>query len=166
MANYGVQPIRERMQRITPEQAAEYVPLKEDFTGTTVDQCPFFTMTSGSDGWDIITYYTSRKRNIFADRGEGKHWVYVLQNETIPGLYKIGYTHLLPEERAQQLSNSTGVPIPFKVAYAYKCHDGMMLEKEIHRYLDIYRVNNNREFFQVDLEEAIQTIEFLGKTYK
>ena len=123
-------------------------------------------MTSGSDGWDIITYYTSRKRNTFADRGEGKHWVYVLQNQTMPGLYKIGYTHLLPEERAHQLSNSTGVAIPFKVAYAYKCHDGMMLEKEIHRYLDIYRVNNNREFFQVDLEEAIQTIEFLGKTYK
>jgi hypothetical protein len=152
--------------RISVEEAENFIPLKEDFTGTTVAECPYFTSEIKDDGWDYITYYTARKRNPYRERGEGKYWIYILSNRSMPNLYKIGYTHNTPEERAKQVSASTGVVYPFDVEYAFKCHDGMMLEKEIHRYLDIYRVNNNREFFQVDLEEAIQTIEFLGKTYK
>ena len=165
MANYGIKPVRDHLQRLTPEQAAEYVPLKEDFLGTTVDQCPFYTMTSGSDSWDIVTYYTGRKKAHFTQKGEGQHWIYVLQNESMPGLLKIGYTANTPDERAKQLSAATGVVYPFKVAYAFKCHDGMMLEGEIHQYLDIYRVNNNREFFQMGLEEAIKTIDVIGQSY-
>ena len=153
------------MQRISQEVAENYIPLKEDFTGTSVDECPYFTMIPMGDGWDKITYYTGRKKNPYRERGEGKYYIYVLSNPSMPGLYKIGYTHNTPEERAKQVSAATGVAFPFTVEYAFKCHDGIILEGEIHRYLDIYRVNNDREFFQVELEEAIRTIEFLGKSY-
>ena len=39
------------------------------------------------------------------------------------------------------------------------------LEQEVHHKLDAYRVNNNREFFQISLDEAKKTVGELGKRY-
>jgi len=89
----------------------------------------------------------------------------VLSNPTMPGLLKIGYTKNTPEERAYQISNATGVASPFKVEYSFKCHEAQFLEEEIHQYLDSYRVANNREFFRIELHEAVEAITKLGKKY-
>jgi hypothetical protein len=83
----------------------------------------------------------------------------------MPGLLKIGYTKNSPEERAKQISNATGVAVPFKVEYVFNCHEGQFLEEEIHKYLDSYRVANNREFFKLELHEACEAITKLGKKY-
>ena len=32
------------IQRISQEEADNFIPLKEDFTGTSVNECPYFTM--------------------------------------------------------------------------------------------------------------------------
>jgi hypothetical protein len=32
------------LQRITPQEAEQYIPLYEDYTGITVDKCPYYTM--------------------------------------------------------------------------------------------------------------------------
>jgi hypothetical protein len=42
--------------------------------------------------------------------------VYVLTNEAMPGLVKIGLTTDSLESRILQLSSATGVPLPFKMA--------------------------------------------------
>ena len=39
-------------------------------------------------------------------------WVYILTNEAMPGLVKIGYTMNDPAIRAEELSSDTGVPLP------------------------------------------------------
>ena len=70
-----------------------------------------------------------------------------------------------PDERAKQISNATGVIVPMKVEWAFNCYNGFALEQECHHKLEMYRVNNNREFFQMPLDEAKQTIEELGKRY-
>ena len=44
-------------------------------------------------------------------------FVYILTNECMPGLVKIGSTQQDPVERARTLSN-TSVPFPFNVAFA------------------------------------------------
>ena len=72
----------------------------------------YFTLTPAKDGWENVTYYTAKKRGIYNKKGEGDQWVYVLRNSSMPGLYKVGYTKLTPDERAKQLSNATGVPVP------------------------------------------------------
>ena len=46
---------------------------------------------------------------LYADKGNGDQWVYVLSNPSSPGLLKIGYTKKQPEERAKQISSATGV---------------------------------------------------------
>ena len=80
-------------------------------------------------------------------------------------MLKIGYTRNNPEERAQQISSSTGVALPYKVEFAFHCFNGFDLEQQVHRKLRSYRVNNNREFFQMSLEEAKKTIEEFGERY-
>lgn len=49
-------------------------------------------------------------------------WVYVLENESMPGVYKIGMTTSTPEKRAKDISSSTGVPTPFIVVKEYRSH--------------------------------------------
>ena len=59
----------------------------------------------------------------------------------------------------------TGIPTPFKVEFAFKCHEGEFLEDEIHRYLDSYRISSNREFFGIGVNEAIEVVKEIGKRY-
>ena len=155
------------MDRITLTQAKGFIPLSEDYSGKGIEVAEYFTLTPSEkgDGWEDVTYYTARKKGMFADKGEGDQWVYVLSNPTTPGLLKIGYTKLNPDERARQISNATGVALPYNVEWAYKCFNGEQLEGEVHRKLKAYRVNSNREFFQIQLEEAKEVITLLGQNY-
>lgn len=79
-------------------------------------------------------------------------WVYVLSNEFMPGIYKVGMTTTSPEIRAKELSAATGVPYPFKVEAAFHCEDPARSEREIHEAFKAERVNDSREFFKYDLE--------------
>ena len=155
------------MKRITTQESQKYISLEEDFTNKTLQDCPYFTLTPSSRGvgWETITYYTARRKDTYSDRGTGDQWVYVLSNPTTPNLLKIGYTKNTPDERAKQISAATGVALPYKVEFAFKCFNGEQLEGEVHRFLSEFRVNNQREFFEVSLEEATKAIEELGVRY-
>ena len=154
--------------RITLEEAKQLVPLKENYGNTGLENAEFFTITPSErgDGWEDVTYYTGKKYGLYADKGEGDQWVYVLSNPTTPGLLKIGYTKNLPEERAKQISAATGVALPYKVEWAYKCFNGETVEREVHHKLKAQRVNNNKEFFQISLEEAKEIINLIGNKFK
>lgn len=159
------------MKRITSEEAEKYIPLDEDYKNQDIKQAKYFTLTShpdpkkASEGWEEVKYYTSKRKNIYIGKEEGNQWIYILSNPTIPNALKIGYTNLTPELRAKQISSSTGVVAPFKVEWALKCFDGLLFEKEIHKFLGDYRINNQREFFEIDLEEAKKIITLIGKKY-
>ena len=154
--------------RITPKEAKQYIPLKENYGNTDLENAEFFTLTPSAkgDGWENVTYYTDKKYGLYADKGEGDQWVYVLSNPTTPGLLKIGYTKKLPEERAKQISAATGVALPYKVEWAYKCFNGETVEREVHHKLKAQRVNNNKEFFQIRLEEVKEVINLIGEKFK
>ena len=154
------------MERLTIEQSKEYIPVKENYSDTSIEAAEYFTLTPAKDGWENVTYYTAKKRGIYNKKGEGDQWVYVLRNSSMPGLYKVGYTKLTPDERAKQLSNATGVPVPYEVAWAYRCYNGELLEGEVHHALKKYRVNNAREFFQIDLESVKETVNKIGNQFK
>ena len=83
-------------------------------------------------------------------------YIYILQNESLePDRLKIGRTHHHPEFRAEELSQATGIPTPFTVAWYGRTEDCIKAERLIHRSLSAYRTNPKREFFDVDLDEAI-----------
>ena len=87
-------------------------------------------------------------------------YIYVLINASMPGLIKIGMTTRSVEERAYELSQSTGVPTPFIVAYEKYVHDCYTGERIVHSILESegYRVKKNREFFNATLNKAIDVI--------
>lgn len=78
--------------------------------------------------------------------------MYILSNEAMPGIYKIGMTHRNPEYRAEEL-NTTGVPVPFIVEYCIYIDDYMKIESIVHRKLKEYRFG--KEFFNYNLEKCI-----------
>lgn len=86
-----------------------------------------------------------------------KGYVYILTNEAMPGLVKIGKTTRDPEGRAREL-HQTGVPFPFVVAeslFAPDCHE---LEAHVHSALSDLRVRADREFFRCELGVAVQAL--------
>jgi predicted RecB family endonuclease len=84
-------------------------------------------------------------------------WIYILTNKSYTNnMLKIGRTQNDPDARASTLSSPTGVPTPFTVAYSEMVPDCVEAESMIHERLRTYRVNNNREFFRVDLQEALR----------
>lgn len=152
---------------ISLEEAKNYISQDEDVQNSSIY---YFTMTpsytpSGVDGsWDV-TYYTRRLKKTVPVDGMGDDIIYVMSNPTYPGLLKIGYTRKEIGIRIKDLSKATGVPTPFKLEYVFKCYNGLQLESDIHKHLKDFRPNNYREFFDVTLNQAIETIKFLGESY-
>lgn len=80
-------------------------------------------------------------------------YIYFLTNESLEGKLKIGMTQRFPNERAKELSATTSIPTPFRVAYASYFYDCSRVEAYIHKKLEEYRVADNREFFRIELIE-------------
>ena len=161
-----------KINRITPEQSSKYISSTEDLTEAPIH---FYTLTPStnpdrpsSEGWEDITYYTNRLKNYkIPYRDVDCQWIYILSNPTLPGMLKIGFTKNRPAERVKQINAATGVPLDFKVEWAFACFNAHDLEKEIHTYLQAtgVRVNNRKEFFYIDLDKAKEVVTKLGKLY-
>lgn len=99
---------------------------------------------------------------IMNDKLYGKEgFLYILANQSYPGLLKVGVTRLHPLQRMDQLSAASGVPTPFKLKYYRDFDDVFKAETLIHQMLAEYRVNESREFFRLGLDEVIKHIEKL-----
>lgn len=81
--------------------------------------------------------------------------VYVLTNEAMPGLVKIGYTQDTVEARLSQLTSHAGVPLPFECFFAAEVDDCLRIEKTLHQLFSESRVNPKREFFRLDPEKVV-----------
>ncbi|MEG9862508.1 MAG: GIY-YIG nuclease family protein [Parvularculales bacterium] len=81
--------------------------------------------------------------------------IYILTNEAMPGLVKIGVTgDDRLEDRIREL-DTTALPLPFECFYAVKVGDEVdSIEKRVHRGLDDSRVRDKREFFRISPDQA------------
>src|SRR5690606_18632562 len=84
-------------------------------------------------------------------------FVYVMTNKSMPNLVKIGFSELLPEDRATDLYN-TSVPTPFDIEFRMMTSCPRVVERNTHERLSYCRVNRNREFFEISVEVAIEAI--------
>ena len=84
--------------------------------------------------------------------------VYLLTNEAMPGLVKIGKTDADdPQVRMDQLYN-TSVPVPFECVLAKRVDDQDAVEKALHKAFGPDRFNPKREFFKIDTEQAVAVL--------
>ncbi|HHY0547280.1 TPA: GIY-YIG nuclease family protein [Vibrio parahaemolyticus] len=91
--------------------------------------------------------------------------VYVLGNESLPGVYKIGGTAKQPEVRAKELSN-TSIPTPYEVLLSIEVDDWRKSESFVHESLSEHRVADNREFFSCSLQDIEHEFDRLNKSSK
>lgn len=85
-------------------------------------------------------------------------FVYVLSNTKMPGLLKIGYTERTVEERAEELTRHTGVPGRFQIDAYFASEAPQADEARVHLLLANHRDSADREFFAVDLPNALSAI--------
>ena len=86
-------------------------------------------------------------------------FIYVLRNDSMPGLVKIGQTTRSAEHRAFEISQGTGVPSEFVVVFQIEVTDCELVEQLVHERLKEFRANERREFFKVTVEAAINAIQ-------
>ena len=84
--------------------------------------------------------------------------VYILTNESMPGIIKIGWTDNSVEQRMKEL-DKTSTPLPFTCYYAKRVKDPTFVESKMHQAFDEFRIRDNREFFRMSPEQAKAALE-------
>ncbi|ACT48810.1 GIY-YIG nuclease family protein [Methylotenera mobilis] len=74
-------------------------------------------------------------------------------------IFKVGFTTGDSNERAQQLSSATGVPLAFVVIKKWRHANAKKLETDVHMMLTPYRLSDSREFFMVTYDVIEKIIE-------
>ncbi len=87
--------------------------------------------------------------------------VYVLTNPVMPGIVKIGRTNQNDVKIRMAQLYSTGVPLPFECAYAARVSNPVEVERALHNAFKPSRVNNSREFFNIEEYQAIGILRLL-----
>lgn len=91
-------------------------------------------------------------------------FIYILRNEAQPeGLLKIGRSNRDPSERADEISSGSGVLGRFEVLYFEWVPDSARAERLAHDRLKEYRVQRNREFFDVPLGRATEILHAIAE---
>ena len=99
-------------------------------------------------------------------------YVYVLINASLQkNILKIGMTRRNPEARAEELSEETGLPSEYIVAYERKVSDCETAEMLIHKELKQYRItytryDRDREFFKLQLKKAIPVVNAVADQFQ
>ena len=83
--------------------------------------------------------------------------VYLLTNEAMPGLVKVGRTTSDLAGRIRQLFQ-TGVPLPFELFYACEVANCTFVEAQLHDAFGDHRVSRNREFFRIAPERILSAL--------
>jgi hypothetical protein len=87
-----------------------------------------------------------------AERG----WVYVITNEAMPGLVKVGQSSRDPLNRGKELDASTGLPYSYTPRYDALVIGAYRIEQLAHVELSPFHVNG--EWFRCSVEVAVQAI--------
>lgn len=88
-------------------------------------------------------------------------WVYIIENEAMPNILKIGYSTKDPTLRAKELAG-TGSPHEFRVVFDVLVEDPRIVEQAAHKMLASKR--EGKEWFRCSQSEAIATIRACTKT--
>lgn len=82
-------------------------------------------------------------------------WVYVLSNEAMLGLLKVGYSTKDPKLRSAEL-NGTGLPYDFVVEYDVLIENPRDIEQLVHRELSSF--HEKKEFFRTTISTVVRAI--------
>jgi hypothetical protein len=115
---------------------------------------------TGKNTWNVR--YFKRKYGSKKSPTSTGH-IYILQNISVPGILKIGFTERSVADRLNEINKATGVISPWQVRDFWFTQEPYLAEQEIHERLKDYRVEDNREGFAINFMVARDVIfEVLG----
>lgn len=82
-------------------------------------------------------------------------YIYVVRNEAMPDLLKVGFTGRDYLTRIAELSN-TSVPFKYDLLALFLVRDGKSCEQQLHELLSPHRVDKHREFFRISLSTLLR----------
>ncbi|MBX3347793.1 MAG: GIY-YIG nuclease family protein [Nitrospira sp.] len=144
------------------ESSGYWRPLPNGEVGQTKDGTPIVgqTWVKRTETWkaqSLSSFVISRTPCLSS--GEDPGWIYIMRSGSHhDDIYKIGLTRRTTEERAKELSGSTGVPTGFEVLFSWVVGDCAKFEQELHRRLKHLRINRQREFFRGNLQEIVKAV--------
>lgn len=156
------------MERLTQQQSTEYRKLNpnKDFRYGMGNAIGYTLTPSTHEGFEDVVYFAEAYKDPTGSLYPNQY-VYVMVNESVPNVVKIGYTRLSVEERARQLSSASGCITPWFPVFKYRAANAYALEQDVHSFLEArgVRLNHKREGFVMKSEEAVEIIQELGKKY-
>ena len=103
----------------------------------------------------LHVYQTDLSNQVYS---EGAGWIYILSTREQPRVLKIGRTDRSVVQRVTEINAATGVLVPWAARRVYRFRNAGDAEAEIHRRLSAYRLRADREFFELSLGQAVETI--------
>ena len=89
--------------------------------------------------------------------------VYLLTNQAMPGLVKVGHIKDSAEknarDRMRELSYPSGVPLPFECHYACEVEDAVEVEQILLNTFSDERINKKREFLAINPEKLKEILQ-------
>jgi len=90
--------------------------------------------------------------------------IYILTNEAMPEICKIGMTSRADLQLRMDELYTTGVPLPFECVFACEVEKADAVERALHTAFEPDRLNPRREFFRIDPYRAIAILKAFGGT--
>ena len=88
------------------------------------------------------------------------HYLYILKNEFMPEVVKVGWSARNPSRRADELGSATGVPGKFELVQAFAVRDGLEAEGMVYNALSNFRILK-KEFIRIPPDEAKKIIRIM-----
>ena len=84
--------------------------------------------------------------------------IYVLSNQSMPNIFKIGFTSKNPSQRAKDIRSSLQIDSNFVIEKSWITKNPFEVEQKIFNSLSQYR-DGNSEFFECDLKKIFSIVE-------
>jgi hypothetical protein len=149
------------MENLTGKDTSEFYEMNAQQVRDNVKMAKAYDFVEvGKNAWEVRYFkkkYGSKKSPFSTGH------IYVLQNTSVPGIFKIGFTERSVADRLNEINSATGVITPWQVRDFWFTQNPYVMEQEIHRRLNDFRVEDNREGFAVSFDVARDVIfEVLG----
>jgi len=84
--------------------------------------------------------------------------IYILSTREQPRVLKIGFTTRPVIDRVKEINSATGVLVPFGVRALWRVRNGQQIEGELHKEFSQFRIRKDREFFEMDFNQAFKRV--------
>lgn len=144
------------MENLTGKDTSEFYEMNAQQVRDNVKSAKGYDFVDvGNNVWEVRYY---RKKYGSKNSPQSTGHIYVLQNTSMPGIFKIGFTERSVVDRLNEINKATGVITPWQVRDFWFCSEPYLKEQEIHDLLNDYRVEDNREGFAISFDAARDVI--------